>query len=322
MADYDISVVIPVYNAEDTIGELVQAVVEAFDGHGELQVVLVNDFSRDRSHEICAGLAAERPGVVYVRLGRNFGEHNAVMAGLRFAEGRHVVVMDDDFQNAPADAVRLVEAARSEGHDVVYSAYPEKRHSPFRNLGSRFNDRIATWLLRKPKDLYLSSFKCMDQWVVRQVTRYDGPYPYLDGLILRSTQSIGVMTVAHHTRAAGSSGYTIRKLVRLWLAMFVNFSVSPLRAATVLGFFFVLFSFGLMVWIIVEKMAGKQHPPGWAFLAVMVTLFPGVQLMMLGLVGEYVGRLLLSVNRTPQFTIREVVSGEAELSAAAAPRSE
>lgn len=302
----EISIVIPVYNAEATIGRLVRTLLTEFTVH-RLQVVLVNDGSRDDSHHVCLDLCRDHPQTVtYLKLAKNFGEHNAVMAGLHHASGDYVVIMDDDFQNPPEEVGKLVAEAKRGGFDVVYTTFSEKRHATWRNLGSAFTDRAAVWLLEKPRELYLSSFKCLSRFLVEQVLAYRGPSPYLDGLILRATRNIGTVTVEHRERAVGQSGYTLRKLIRLWLAMFVNFSVLPLRFSAVLGF--CISGFGLLmgVWSFLEKLFSPRVPTGWPMLYITVAIFSGIQLVMLGLLGEYVGRVLLEVNRTPQFVVREI----------------
>lgn len=304
----DLSVVIPVYNSEGTVGQVVKGLTEAFAGHGKLQVVLVNDGSTDGSDRVCRSLANAHPDqVTYLLLSRNFGEHNAVMAGLRRSAGRFVVIMDDDMQNPPSEAVRLYQEAERQGLDIAYSRYRRKEHSLLRNMGSRFNGWVADLLLNKPKGLYLSSFKCMSRFTVREVARYHGPYPYIDGLALRATRNIGCVDVEHHPRADGRSGYTPRKLVSLWLNMFVNFSVLPLRASTILGFILVCTAVALAAMVVVEKLLGLGTPTGFAFLVVAIMLFSGAQLFMLGILGEYVGKLFLAVNMTPQSIVREAV---------------
>ena len=301
-----VTVVIPVYFAEATIGRLVEQVIEAFRPRYGLQIVLVNDGSTDGTHDACRRLVEDHPDVVtYLRLARNFGEHNAVMAGLHRAEGEYVVIMDDDFQNHPQDGVRLVEEAHAGGFDIVYSRYPKRRHSLPRVLGSKFNGWVANFMIDKPPDLYLSSFKCMRHWLVQQVLSYRGPFPYLDGLALRCTRNIGRVTVEQGERAAGRSGYTSRKLMRLWGNMFVNFSVMPLRASTALGAFFVLVAVVLSMVVMFETLSGRPLPSGWPFLAIVVMFFSGGQLLMLGIIGEYLGRLFLTANHTPQFVVRE-----------------
>lgn len=303
----DVSVVIPVFNAEGTIGTLTERLVDVFGRGHSFQIVLVNDGSTDRTHEVCGALVDKFLGIVlYIRLAKNFGEHNAVMAGLHHAEGAYVVIMDDDLENRPEDAARLVEEAREKGFDIVYSSYPRRQHSWFRILGSRFNGLVANVLLDKPKDLYLSSFKCLSRWLVDEVLKYQGPFPYVDGLALRCTRNVGRITASHQRRAGGRSGYNLRKLVGLWMNMLVNFSVVPLRTSTMIGFALCVTGGVVGVYIIVEKLAGRYIPAGWPFLVITLLVFSGVQLVMLGIIGEYLGRLFLSSNATPQFVVREL----------------
>jgi glycosyltransferase involved in cell wall biosynthesis len=302
----NVSVVIPVFNAEATIGALTERLVEVFNDCGALQIVLVNDGSWDRTHEVCLALVDKLPHVVsYICLAKNFGEHNAVMAGLRHIMGDYVVIMDDDCQHHPEDAVRLVDEARARGLDLVYSDYPSREHHWFRILGSRFNGMVANFMLDKPKDLYLSSFKCLSRWLVREIVKYKGPFPYIDGLALRCTRNIGRIPIAHHRRPTGRSGYNLRKLVELWLNMCVNFSVMPLRVSAVLGLTLVVCGALLGVAVVLEKFTGRDIPAGWPFLAIITLLFSGVQLLTLGIIGEYLGRLFLSINEMPQFVIKE-----------------
>ncbi len=302
-----ISIVIPVYNSAGTIGPLVARLVAALRGDG-LQIVLVNDGSVDESDAACRALSAGYAGTVtYVRLARNFGEHNAVMAGLHQARGDYVVIMDDDFQNPPEEVPRMIDHACAHGYDIVYTRSPRKHHHWARNLGSRLNDRMATVLLGKPSDLYLSSFKCLSRFIVGEILKYRGPYPYIDGIALRCTRNIGTIQVQHQPRREGRSNYTSRKLLRLWLNMFVNFSVMPLRISTLLGLAWSVLGLLLAVQVVIERLTRPDVPVGWASVLVAILLFSGVQLVMLGLLGEYLGRLYLTENQTPQFVVREVV---------------
>ena len=315
---YALSVVIPVYNGVDSIGELVGA-LEELSIPGGHEIVLVNDGSPDNSLAVCRDLVAKaRVPITLVDLARNYGEHNAVMAGLRHARGAHVVTMDDDLQNPPEEVGRLLAFAQQSGCEVVYTYYDEKQHAGWRNLGSRFTNWVAGFVLDKPKGFYLSSFRCMSAFVVREITRYEGPFPYVDGLILQVTQSIDRLLVRHLPRAVGRSNYTIRRLLRLWISMFVNFSVMPLRISTMTGFALsFLGAIGGLV-AIAEALFGDP-PPGWASLMAAVMLLSGVQLVILGIVGEYLGRLYLTVNRKPQSVVKSVTRAEALAGAARPP---
>src|SRR5712672_1218737 len=303
---FALSIVIPVYNGASSIAELVGA-LEQLEIPGGHEIVLVNDGSRANSLAVCRGLVeSARVSITLIDLSRNYGEHNAVMAGLRHASGTHVITMDDDLQNPPEEVEHLLSHAQESGHEVIYTYYDEKQHAFWRNLGSRFTNWVAGFVLDKPKGFYLSSFRCMSAFVVREITRYDGPFPYIDGLILQVTQDIDRLTVRHLPRAVGRSNYTLRRLLRLWLSMFVNFSVMPLRLSTLTGFALSFIGTVGSIVVIVEALF-FDPPAGWASLMAAVMLLSGVQLLILGIVGEYLGRLYLTANRKPQSVVKSVV---------------
>jgi undecaprenyl-phosphate 4-deoxy-4-formamido-L-arabinose transferase len=302
---FALSIVVPVYNGAKSVGELVQAIQE-LDIPGGLEIVLVNDGSPDDSRAICLALVEQaKVPVTLVDHARNFGEHNAVMTGLRHARGEWIITMDDDLQNPPGEVKRLWEHARSSGEQVIYTYYATKEHAIWRNLGSRFTNWCADWLLDKPKNLYLSSFRCISAFVAETIVEYEGPFPYVDGLIMQVTQSIGRIEVKHLPRAVGRSNYTLRRLVRLWLNMFVNFSVMPLRISTLVGM--LISGVGLIgVVILIFQAFLENTPPGWRSLMVVVLFLSGIQLMILGVFGEYLGRLYLTLNRKPQAVVHRV----------------
>ncbi|HHM06090.1 MAG TPA: glycosyltransferase [Gammaproteobacteria bacterium] len=308
-----LSIIIPVYNGAKTIGPLVSRLHEELARRYELEVVLVNDCSpRDDSEKVCRQLCRKyRGSVSFVNLSKNFGEHNAVMAGLRYCTGDAAVIMDDDFQNPPGEVIKLVEKL-SEGYDVVYSCYEKKQHHWFRNLGSRFNNFVASVMLGKPKGLYLSSFKVINRFLVGEVSRYDGPYPYIDGLILRVTRKYATVLVGHDPREEGRSGYNLHKLISLWLNMFTNFSILPLRVASIGGVLFALLGFAFALFVIVEKLADPTIPVGWTSTVCIILVVAGVQLIALGMIGEYLGRLFLKDNGSPQYVVREFIPIERE----------
>ncbi|MGC4073502.1 MAG: glycosyltransferase [Nibricoccus sp.] len=304
-----LSFVIPLYFSAATIRPLVK-MIESLVIEGGHEIVLVNDGSRDETAAVCLELVHEaRVPVVYVEHARNFGEHNAVLTGWRHARGAHLVNLDDDGQNPPAEAVRLWEKAKTDQLDVVYGWYAEKKHAPWRNAGSWLTNKVTDWALDKPKGFYLSSFRCVSAFAAREAAANGGPFPYIDGLLLQVTQRIGSLEVQHAKRTAGKSGYTLRRLVRLWASSFVNFSVMPLRVATVLGM--VMGVAGVVaVGGVVYMWATDQGPElGWGSLMAALLVFSGVQLMLLGVIGEYLGRMFLTINQRPQAVVREVVRG-------------
>jgi undecaprenyl-phosphate 4-deoxy-4-formamido-L-arabinose transferase len=301
-----LSILIPVYKSEKTIGRLVEELIKDLGPLFKLEIILINDNSPDCSEEVCISLFEKyKETVKYYSLSINVGEHSAVMAGLNKVTGDYVVIMDDDFQNPISEVVKLVNTVVDSGHDVVYSFYEKKKHSLSRNLGSWFNDKIATLMLKKPRNLYLSSFKVLNRFLVNEIIKYKSPFPYIDGLILQITEKIGKVKVEHHERQEGDSGYTLKKLISLWLNMFTNFSILPLRVAIIVGLIFATFGLGFGIYTIIEKFLDPNVPVGFAGIFVSISIFSGIQLIMLGMVGEYIGRVFLSLNKKPQYTIRK-----------------
>lgn len=306
---FALSIVIPVYNGSESISVLVDA-LSRLEVPGDLEIILVDDGSLDNSLAVCRELCVgATKALTVVNLMKNFGEHNAVMAGLRHAGGEYVITMDDDLQNPPEEVVRLWQYARDNGFDVVYTQYKSKQHAAWRNLCSRFSNWCADVLIDKPKGLYLSSFRCMSALTVRSILAYPGPFPYIDGLIVQVTHNIGRLQVSHLTRKSGRSNYTIRRLVRLFLAMSLNFSVLPLRLSTLLGISMAGFGILGLLSVVIEALQGRT-PEGWASLMVVTLLLSGVQLIILGVLGEYLGRLFLTINTKPQFVIRDITRND------------
>ena len=230
-----------------------------------------------------------------------------MLTGWRHARGTHIVNLDDDGQNPPSEAVRLWRHAIGQECDVVYGHYEVKQHSPFRNAGSWLTNRMTDWALDKPRGFYLSSFRCVSGFIARQVATYSGPYPYIDGLLLQVTQRIASIDVRHEARRGGESGYTFRRLVRLWISAWLNFSVVPLRAATLLGFFTAIAGVAAFMGVAWLWLTNRGPAYGWGWVMAAVLLISGTQLVILGLIGEYLGRTFLTVNQRPQSLVRDVV---------------
>ena len=306
-----LSVIIPVYNSEQTINRLVEHVLETLN-RTTLEIVLVNDGSRDRSEQVCTELAKRFSEVKFISLRRNSGEFNAVMCGLNHASGDYCVMIDDDFQNPPTEILKLVETAQQGDYDVVYSFYATKKHSWFRNFGSWLVNRVTTWLLEKPNDLYLSSFKLINQAVVQEIIKYKGPYPYLDGLIFRVTRNVGRVQVSHNAREEGQSGYTLRKLTSLFMTILFGYSLKPLRLLTATGLAFSGFS---LLAVLIDLVLYAIHSEFFILNSVLIllTFFSGLILTCLGIVGEYIGRIFMAQSGLPQYVEKMVITKEPQI---------
>mgnify|MGYP002711118678 FL=1 len=298
-----LSICIPVYNGADTVGTLVEEIIKDYKNH-DIEIVLVNDCSpKDNNAQVCIELAKKYNFVKFIDLRKNSGEHNAVMCALNYCTGDYAAIIDDDLQNPPLEILKLVDEAQK-GYDVVFAKYHKKKHNIFRNFGSKINDIFATWLLEKPKNLYLCSFKLISRPVINEIIKYKGPFPYIDGLILRVTRNFSSVFVEHKSRENGKSNYTLGRLVHLWLSMFVNFSIKPMRLIMGLGFFTMIASLILGIYFVIDKILNPQISVGWTSLATLILFFGGLQSLILGFIGEYIGKNYLDKNGTPQYTVK------------------
>lgn len=303
-----VSFVIPCYRSAQTIGRVVEEIdttMKGLSGYA-YEIVLVNDASPDDTFDVIRGMCAKRRDICGVNLARNFGQHAALMAGFRHARGDVVVCLDDDGQT-PADEAGKLLAKLEEGYDVVYAKYTHKQHSLFRNFGSKINELMTRTMLGKPKELYISSYFAMRRFVAQELVRYENPYPYVIGLVLRSTKKIANVEVTHREREIGMSGYTMGKLLGLWFNGFTAFSVKPLRIATVIGVVSACGGFFYGIFTVVKKFLNPAVPVGFSALMAAIVFFCGLILLMLGIIGEYIGRIYISLNNSPQYVIRECV---------------
>ncbi|OGS93136.1 MAG: ribonuclease III [Gallionellales bacterium RBG_16_56_9] len=300
-----LSIVVPVYRSAQILPQLVEQIHAEMRKEGLadcFELLLVNDASPDNSWQVIRSLAATHTFVKGISLRRNFGQHNAIMAGLNYVSGDFVVLMDDDLQHPP-HAIGDMVRALAEGYDVCYTNYVNRQHALWKKLGSQFNDWVATRLLGKPKGLYLSSFKGLRKEIVQEIIRYDGPYAYIDGLILDVTRSITTINIEHQARHEGEGNYNLRRSLSLWLKMATSFSVLPLRLASYAGFALAALSLVMIVFVIVQKLLHPEFPRGWASLIATVLFIGGIQTLCIGMMGEYLGRTYLKLNRKPQFVV-------------------
>lgn len=310
-----VSFVIPCYRSAEMLPGVVREIQEAMESLKayEYEVVLVNDCSPDDTFGVIRRLCRENARITGINLAKNFGQHSALMAGFHHVKGEIVVCLDDDGQT-PAQEVGKLLAGIDQGADVVYAKYSQKHHSGFRNWGSSVNERMTRVMLGKPRDLYLSSYFAARRFVIEEVKRYENAYPYVIGLVLRTTKNIINVEVTHRDRQAGESGYTLGKLLALWFNGFTAFSVKPLRVATISGICFAALGFLYGIYTIIKKIF--INPPGlvtgFSALMAMLVFMGGMLMLMLGLVGEYMGRMYISMNNSPQFVIREMVGDDAD----------
>ena len=308
------SVVIPCYNSSKTIRKVVEQTGEELTRLGitDFEFVLVNDCSPDDRatyKEICA-ICEDYPDVTGIDLAKNAGQHNAIMAGLHIADGDFVIGMDDDMQTHPSQIGIMLDELEK-GYDIVYGYYPEKKHSPFRNFGSWVNYITVRIMIGKPKWLKTSSFWIIRKYVRDEVIRYDQPYAYMQGLFLRTTRNIACVPVKHYKREVGKSNYTFKKLLKLW-SNIMCFSDMPLKISTYLGFFFSIAGLIMALVVVIRKLVNPALAMGWASTISAISFFGGLNLFFTGMVGEYVGRMFLGTNKTPQYVVREITKKEAK----------
>lgn len=304
-----VSFVIPCYRSEHTIRGVVAEIEEKMRelAKYEYDIFLINDCSPDQTLQVIRSLCEEHENVKGVDFARNFGQHAALMAGLRHSDGDYVVCLDDDGQT-PADEVDRLLDKLEEGYDAVYAKYEHKQHSAFRNMGSRVNEYMTRVMLGKPKELYVSSYFAVKRFVVEDMIRYENSYPYVIGLVLRATGNIVNVTVNHRERRQGTSGYNLRKLIGLWFNGFTAFSVKPLRIATAIGGASALLGFLYGIYTVVKRLINPAVPMGFSSTMAALVFFGGMIMLMLGLIGEYIGRIYISLNNSPQYVIREKIN--------------
>lgn len=306
-----VSFVIPCYRSSQTIGKVVEELDAAMGRLPEYtyEIVLVNDCSPDDTFGTIRTLCEKRKDICGINLARNFGQHAALMAGFRYTHGEVVVCLDDDGQT-PAEEVGKLLAGIEDGYDVVYARYIHKQHSGFRNFGSKINERMTRVMLGKPKELYLSSYFAAKRFVVDEMLRYTNPYPYVIGLVLRTTKNVANVEVSHREREIGTSGYTLGKLFGLWFNGFTAFSIKPLRLATACGAFCAFAGFLYGIYTIIKKLINPLVPMGWSSTMAAIMFIGGMMMLMLGLIGEYIGRIYISLNDAPQYVVRETTGQE------------
>jgi polyisoprenyl-phosphate glycosyltransferase len=314
LAAMRVSILIPVYKNDGGLDELVKRIGASMANSSyahSFELVLIDDCSPDNSWEVIQQLSKTHSFVQGATLSRNFGQHNAIMAGLNLVSGQYIVLMDDDLQHPP-EAIPSMLDKLAAGADVCYTNYANRQHAAWKIAGSKFNDLMASWLLSKPKGLYLSSFKALKRGVVDQIRGHEGPFAYLDGLILDITRRIATVEIQHGTRAYGEGNYSFKKSISLWLRMVTGTSIVPLRMVTLMGALIALLGFMGAIFIIISNFLYPNQSKGWASIIVTILLVSGFQTLFIGVLGEYLGRIHLRLNNKPQYLFRYVTKRDDE----------
>ncbi|MCL2819433.1 MAG: glycosyltransferase family 2 protein [Oscillospiraceae bacterium] len=307
-----ISYVIPCYGSESTIKSVVddvKAVISTRSGELDYEIVLVNDYSPDDVWDVILKLSNENPKIRGFCLSKNFGQHAALMAGYKKATGDIIISLDDDGQTPASESLILIDKI-NEGYDVVYGRYRKRKDSSFRKFGTYVNKKMAETLVGKPKNVEITSFYALKRYVALEMVKYENSYPYIHGLIFRTTSNCVNVTIEHEHRVTGKSGYTLSKLLSLWLNGFTSFSVKPLRIATVMGFICSFIGFIFIIYTIIERILNPGLPAGYAITISILLLVGGIIMGMLGIIGEYIGRLYISINKAPQYIIKDSTDRE------------
>lgn len=302
-----ISVVIPCYNSQHSIAQVVDEIRQALSGHFDYQIILADDCSTDGVWLEIQKLCSDDSKIIGLSLARNFGQQAARMAAINYVTGEYVLFMDDDGQHPTEGILPMVNKLR-EGYDIVYAEFCKKKESFFRILVSALNTKMSEWLIGKPKGIRNSSFFITRKFVVDALKQYQSPFPYLLGYFMSITHNVANVELEHRARIYGKSGYSLKKLLLLWLNGFTSFSVVPLRVADVLGIVMTAIGFIAGIVIGIRRILNPQMPAGYTSIIVALLICTGMIMLMLGLTGEYVGRIFLTVNHLPQYVVRDLVN--------------
>lgn len=306
-----ISFVIPCYYAEKNIEPVVNNIISyVINNKLDYEIVLVNDGSTDRTFEIISEISKKYPNIIGINLTTNMGQHNAIMAGLRFCSGDYIMIVTDDGQT-PLEVIPSMIEQIQNGKDVVCVKYVSReKRSWFRRIGTKINTIITDWLITRPKGIEFSIDLMMTKVIAKEIVKYKGPYTYFPGLVFRTTQNISNVEAEQHKRSFGKSGYTINKLIKLFMNGFTAFSVKPLRISMFLGMIMSLVGFVSAIMLIIRRIVDSTVQVGWSSIIVLLLFVSGVMMMMIGLIGEYLGRIYMCINNAPQYVIKEIITTE------------
>lgn len=303
-----LSFVIPCYQSEETIEHVIGEIIDTVkkDGRYDYEIICVNDYSQDHTFQVLKKIA-QNPKIKVIDFSRNFGQHAALMAGFHYVTGEIVVCMDDDGQNPPREMFKLIDKLE-EGYDLVSAKYSKKKHSFYRRIGTKISFGMSSYLIGKPKDIDLNSYYVFKRYIVDEVIKYTNPYPFVHGLILRITRNMANVEIEHRERESGRSGYNLCKLFSLWMNGFTAFSEKPLRIASLMGCTCSFFGFLFGIVIVIRKLIYPDILVGYSSMMAILLFLSGMIMLFLGLLGEYIGRIYISINNAPQYAIRNTIN--------------
>lgn len=304
-----LSIVIPVYNSEDCIEELNKQIQESLEEFDAYELILVNDRSKDNSWSKIVQVCEKNKKAIGISLRKNSGQDNAIMAGLKLTKGDYVAIMDDDLQHSPKDILNLYKTCNN-GYDICFALFPTKKQKLWKNIGSWLNGKLSEKLLSKPKEIYLSPFKVFKKEVTLEMIKYTGPYPYIDALLLTISHNIIQIPIEHHKRFKGRSNFNFIKSATVFFKHATGYSIYPLRLATYTGFSSAFVAFIFSLYFLLDYFIRGSTVEGWTSIVLLVLFFGGIILISLGIIGEYVGRIFLTINKKPQYTIEKIVTNQ------------
>lgn len=304
-----ISIAIPCYNSAKTLSIVVDEIKKVFADNGgyDYEIVLVNDNSPDDTYEVIQSLCKDNSNIVGVDLSKNYGQSSAQMAAVNYLNGDIAVFMDDDGQHPPAELFKLVEEIEK-GNDLVFACFPQKKHSAFKRITSNINSKLLEATNRKPRDIKITSYFALSKLAIEGLRKYKSPYPSICGYLLQITRRIVNVEISHRERIAGKSNYNLKKLLRLWLQGFTNFSIAPLRFASMLGFVFAILGFCAMLYYLICKLVLPNVAVGFTSIVSLILIIGGLIMLMLGIIGEYIGRIYILLSNMPQYEVRDVIN--------------
>ncbi|MDH5721464.1 MAG: glycosyltransferase family 2 protein [Spirochaetia bacterium] len=302
------SVVIPVYKSENILSETVKATVQFFKKRRlNYEIILIDDNSPDKAWSIVKEFSKSDKNITGFKFIKNYGQHTAILCGFEHAKGDYIITMDDDMQNPPGEIINLINKTK-EGYDLVFGKFKSKKHAFYRKLGTKFIGYLNNKIFQKPDNLTLSNFRIIHKSVIERLISYKTAYPYIPGLLLMFAANPANAEVMHMPRKEGKSNYGFVKIMQLVSRILFNYSTFPLKFMISIGFIIAFLSFAVSVFFIVRSFFTQAKVPGWTSIVVILSFFQGVSILILGMLGEYIGRLVMQQSKGKAYHIKDSVN--------------